>query len=302
MRLRVVRNGVLDPQPIAGLPEGMSSGGGGGLMSVAVHPRFAETGWVYLTYTKAAERGRRGLGLARGRLRGTALEDVRELFTVDEAGGGPPPGLPLVFAPDGYLYFFVGGANDEIAQRGDSYYGKVLRFNDDGSVPRNPFAGPRGLRRRALHDRPSQRHRPDHSPDDGRGVAERERSVRRRRGQHSETRRELRLAARELRPRLQRRARVGQAHARRRRGSGAVLGALDRDLGHDVLHGRSLPGLAQQPVRRRPAVRAHSAHRTNAARRLQRRVAGDSARIAASRTCGNAFATSRKARTDSCTC
>ena len=54
---------------------------------------------------------------------------------------GPARGLPLVFDRDGYLYFFVGGANDMIAQRGDSYYGKVLRFNDDGSVPRNPFAG-----------------------------------------------------------------------------------------------------------------------------------------------------------------
>jgi glucose/arabinose dehydrogenase len=145
MRLRLLRNGVLQAQPITGLPATMNSGGGGGLMSVAVHPRFAETGWIYLTYTKAAERGRRGFGLARGRLRGTALEDVRELFTVDEAGGGPPPGLPLLFAPDGYLYFFVGGANDEIAQRGDSYYGKVLRFNDDGSVPRNPFAGREGF-------------------------------------------------------------------------------------------------------------------------------------------------------------
>ncbi len=144
MRLRIVRNGVLQPQPITGLPEGMSSGGGGGLMAVAAHPRFAETGWVYLTYTKSAERGRRGLGLARGRLDGMALKDVRELFTVDEAGGGPPPGLPLMFAPDGYLYFFIGGANDEIAQRGDSHYGKVLRFNDDGSVPRNPFAGREG--------------------------------------------------------------------------------------------------------------------------------------------------------------
>ena len=145
MRLRLVRQGALEPQPIAGLPSGMSAAGGGGLMAVAVHPRFAETGWVYFTYTKEAERGRRGAGLARGRLRGMALEDVRELFAVDEAGGGPPPGLPLVFAPDGYLYFFIGGANDEIAQRGDSYYGKVLRFNDDGTVPRNPFAGRDGF-------------------------------------------------------------------------------------------------------------------------------------------------------------
>lgn len=141
MRLRIVRGGALDPRPIGGLPDGMSAAGGGGLMAVAVHPRFAETGCVYLTYTKPAESGRRGLGLARGRLRGQLLEDVRELFSVDEVGAGPAPGLPLVFAPDGHLYFLVGGANDMIAQRGDSYYGKVLRFNDDGSVPRNPFAG-----------------------------------------------------------------------------------------------------------------------------------------------------------------
>src|SRR5690606_11494444 len=64
-RLRRVRGGVLDPQPITGLPEigGPSSGG---LMSVAIHPGFAENGWVYLTYTKDAPSGRRAVGLARG--------------------------------------------------------------------------------------------------------------------------------------------------------------------------------------------------------------------------------------------
>ncbi|HEX5048504.1 MAG TPA: PQQ-dependent sugar dehydrogenase [Gammaproteobacteria bacterium] len=141
LRLRVIRNGALLSEPVTGLPDQMTNAGGGGLMAVKLHPRFADTGWVYLTYTRKADAGRRGVGLARGRLRGMKLEDVRELFTVDEPDAGPAPSLPLVFDRDGYLYFFVGGANDMIAQRGNSYYGKVLRFNDDGSVPRNPFAG-----------------------------------------------------------------------------------------------------------------------------------------------------------------
>jgi glucose/arabinose dehydrogenase len=138
-QLRIVRDGVLDPQPVAGLPE--MSGGGGGLMSVVVHPRFDDNALVYFSYTKSAETGNRAVGLSRGRLEGMALTDVREIFSAEEPGGGPAPGLPLVFAPDGYLYFGIGGANDEIAQRGDSYYGKVLRLRDDGSVPENPFAG-----------------------------------------------------------------------------------------------------------------------------------------------------------------
>jgi aldose sugar dehydrogenase len=138
-RLRVVRSGELDPRPIAGLPE-IGTAGFGGLMSVVVHPRFADNRWVYFTYTKNTAPGRRAVGLTRARLDGMALTDVRELFAADEPGGGPPPGLPLVFDREGYLYMGVGGANDEIAQRGDSVYGKVLRFRDDGSVPDNPFA------------------------------------------------------------------------------------------------------------------------------------------------------------------
>ena len=146
MRLRIVRDFVLDPNPIGGMPEQMAVAGGGGLMSVAIHPDFAENGWVYLSYTKSAARGSRAIGLARGRLDGMNLVDVREIFAGEEQGGGPAPGLPLVFGPDGYLYYGIGGANDEIAQRGDSYYGKVLRLNDDGSAADgNPFAGREGF-------------------------------------------------------------------------------------------------------------------------------------------------------------
>jgi glucose/arabinose dehydrogenase len=144
-QLRLVRNGVVNPEPVSGLPD-MSSASGGGLMSVKIHPDFADNGWVYLSYTKAARAGNRAVGMARGRLSGKQLTDVRELFSAEEPGGGPAPGLPLTFGPEGYLYFGIGGANDEIAQRGDSYYGKVLRLNDDGSVPENPFADRQGFK------------------------------------------------------------------------------------------------------------------------------------------------------------
>src|SRR3984957_4152317 len=52
-RLRIVRNGVLDPNPIAGLPK-VQARGLAGLMDLALHPRFSENKLVYFTYHKPA--------------------------------------------------------------------------------------------------------------------------------------------------------------------------------------------------------------------------------------------------------
>jgi glucose/arabinose dehydrogenase len=137
-RLRIVRNGVLDPQPITGTPT-VYTDGSGGLMDIALHPRFAENRWVYLTYTKAAPGGRTS-ALMRGRLDGMKLVDVKELFVSDAVGTGPAPGNGMIFGRDGFLYMTVGGANDDIAQNLASHSGKILRFADDGTVPAsNPF-------------------------------------------------------------------------------------------------------------------------------------------------------------------
>ena len=140
-RLRIVRGGVLDPQPISGVPV-VYNQGLAGLMEVVIHPRFAENRLVYLSYIKGLGDKRHTPALVRGRLEGMALVDVKELFVADTPGTGPAAGAAMVFAPDAHLYMVVGGANDAIAQRTNTHQGKILRFRDDGSVPPdNPFVG-----------------------------------------------------------------------------------------------------------------------------------------------------------------
>jgi glucose/arabinose dehydrogenase len=148
-RLRVIRDGVLDPTPVAGVPEVYTGGRFTGLMEVALHPKFAENGYVYLTYSTAGEPG--AVALARARFDGRALRDLSEIFRVE------PPGLRtasarLAFAPDGSLYMTMGGAFNAgtsglRAQDPNDYAGKVLRVRDDGTVPDdNPFVGEEGHR------------------------------------------------------------------------------------------------------------------------------------------------------------
>ena len=145
-RLRIVRDGILDPKPISGVPE-VHSQGLEGLMDIALHPSYSKNRLVYLTFTKPM--GERGVtpALVRGRLEGMALVDVQEIFVADAVGKGPAAGSPIVFGRDGYLYMGVGGAVDDVAQKTDSHFGKMIRLRDDGSVPPdNPFVGRPGYK------------------------------------------------------------------------------------------------------------------------------------------------------------
>ena len=110
-QLRVIRDGVLDPQPIAGVPA-VHAVGVAGLMDIALHPRFAENRLVYLTYSQPGDDGVR-VALARGRLDGSALVDVETLFASDPLDGSGAGASRLVFAPDETLYLTVGGAFGE---------------------------------------------------------------------------------------------------------------------------------------------------------------------------------------------
>jgi glucose/arabinose dehydrogenase len=154
-QLRIIRDGILNPRPIAGWPD--SSLQARTLHSVLVHPQFAQNHFVYLTYVKANKEGLTTMALARGRLNGMALADVRELFVADAWVMGGPISGRAAFGPDGMIYMSV---NDHdrffntsdtsvrmLAQDLGSDVGKVLRLRDDGSIPSdNPFAGRKGAR------------------------------------------------------------------------------------------------------------------------------------------------------------
>jgi aldose sugar dehydrogenase len=144
-RLRIIRNGVLDPQPIAGVPM-VKAQRLSGLMDVVLHPQFAENRFVYLTYNKGREDGLMATVLARARFDGKALTDLRDLYVAepwwDGAGGSASR---IVFGRDGMLYMSTGsggGANAVHGQDTTITKGKILRLRDDGTVPAdNPFVG-----------------------------------------------------------------------------------------------------------------------------------------------------------------
>ena len=145
-RLRIIRGGVLDPQPIVGVPQ-VRTDGNGGLMDIAVHPRFADNQFVYLTYTKPVGNGMGAPALARGTLEGGALTDVRDLIVTEGYEGNSGLNGRVAIGRDGKVYMSTGGRVGTVAQDPASLRGKILRLNDDGSVPGdNPFADHAGHR------------------------------------------------------------------------------------------------------------------------------------------------------------
>ena len=151
-RLRIVRNSVLDPNPIAGVPR-VQAQGLGGLMDLALQPRFSENKLIYFTYHTPAVNNTGNSGnnagiitLARGQWDGTALMDVRDIFSAIQSGNASR----IVFGKDGMVYMTVGVGDPPGAARAqdpNDLAGKVLRLRDDGTVlPDNPFAGRPGYR------------------------------------------------------------------------------------------------------------------------------------------------------------
>lgn len=149
--LRLVgQDGVLS-KPISGVPE-VDARGQGGLLDVTVHPDFAENRLVYLSYAEPGPDGTNSTAAARGTLSedGQRLENVEVIFS-------QKPKLPstkhygsrVVFDGKGHVFITTGERSDARfrtqAQELDSHLGKVIRLNEDGSVPQdNPFTDQSG--------------------------------------------------------------------------------------------------------------------------------------------------------------
>jgi glucose/arabinose dehydrogenase len=142
-RLRIIDPSGQISAPLAGVPA-VFVRGQGGLLDVALDPRFADTGLVFFSYAEPGGEGLNGTALARGRLSGDRLEDVQVIFRQQpKLPGGLHFGSRIVFAPDGTLFLTLGERyQKERSQNLNEHLGKIVRINPDGSVPaNNPFAG-----------------------------------------------------------------------------------------------------------------------------------------------------------------
>ena len=153
-RLRIVRGGKLLSTPVAGVPE-VAYENQGGLLEVALHPGFATNRFVYLTYAKRRPNGTGNTtALVRARFENDALTGVTQLFESVSTGRGHFGGK-IAFDGKGHLFLTLGDrqvppeGNLEAhpAQDLTNHHGKVVRLNDDGTVPAdNPFVSRAGAK------------------------------------------------------------------------------------------------------------------------------------------------------------
>jgi aldose sugar dehydrogenase len=148
LKLRRTNGRILD---VAGVPP-ISYGGQGGFGDVVLHPDFAGNRLVYLSWVEAGDGGTRGAVVGRARFNlsesGASLSDMQVIWRQQpKVTGGGHFSHRIAFGPDGKLYISSGERQKmEPAQDMGGALGKVIRLNDDGSVPAdNPFAAQGGV-------------------------------------------------------------------------------------------------------------------------------------------------------------
>ncbi len=144
-RLLVVTQDGQKSEPVAGLPD-VAYGGQGGLGDVVLHPNFASNSAVYLSYAEAGDDDTRGAAVARARLHlddeGGSLHDVTVIWRQSpKVTGRGHYGHRIAFSEEGHLFISSGDRQKfDPAQDMQSNLGKIVRLNDDGTVPDdNPF-------------------------------------------------------------------------------------------------------------------------------------------------------------------
>ncbi len=132
-------------RPIQRLPD-VDYGGQGGLGDVAVHPDFASNKLIFLSYVESGKGDTRGAVVARAVLdfteRGGTLSDAEVIWRqYPKLVGRGHYGHRILFDDDGYLWITSGDRQKFTpAQDMQSNVGKIVRLNDDGSIPDdNPF-------------------------------------------------------------------------------------------------------------------------------------------------------------------
>lgn len=148
--LAVEQGGVTEASKLGGLPP-VSARGQGGLLDVALSPNFKDDQMIFWSFSEDRKDGS-GTSVARGRLSKdrTTIEDVKIIFrAMPSYRNGLHFGSRISFDKDGMLYVTTGDRFDRPnrarVQRLDNHYGKVMRINTDGSIPKdNPFASKAG--------------------------------------------------------------------------------------------------------------------------------------------------------------
>ncbi len=146
-KLRLVKDGKLDPVEITGLPK-VFYRGQGGLLDVVLHPDYAKNGWIYLSYSSPKAEGEEGednganTALMRAKLKDHALTDVQVIFkALPNVRSTPHFGGKIVFDKKGYVFLSLGErGKQDAAQELSKDQGKVVRLHEDGKIPAdNPF-------------------------------------------------------------------------------------------------------------------------------------------------------------------